>query len=237
MGEGMPDDAALMPYISSVNIACGYHAGDEDIMKRTVEQALKHGLAIGAHPGFADKLNFGRTAMHLTAADLFNLIGDQVIALQKIAAGFGVTLHHVKPHGALYNMSAADNAMASVIASAVKTIDPSLVLYGLSGSFSINAAKSAGLKTASEVFADRSYQDDGSLTPRTDPNALIVSVDDAVTQVLRMVQQQTVISIHHKSVPIIADTICIHGDGKTAVSFAKQIHHALQQNKIGIQKN
>ncbi len=237
MGEGMPDDLALMPYISSVNIACGYHAGDEDIMKRTVENALKYGLAIGAHPGFADKINFGRTAIHLAPPDLFNLIGDQVIALQKITTGLGVKLHHVKPHGALYNMSAGDNATAAVIAAAVRAIDPSLILYGLSGSHSITAGTSAGLKTANEVFADRTYQDDGSLTPRSHPNALIVSVDDAVTQVLQMVEQKTVLSIHHKPVPIIANTICIHGDGKAAVFFAKQIHHALQQNKIGIQKN
>ena len=236
MGEGLANDAALMPYISSANIACGFHAGDADSMKRTIETALKHGVAIGAHPGFADKATFGRTEMHLTDAAIFELITTQIQVLQQLASSFGVKLHHVKPHGALYNMAAKDPVLAKNIAAAVKETDASLVLFGLSGSYSITEATAAGLKTASEVFADRTYQDDGSLTPRSQPNAMINTTAESVQQVLQMVAQQTVTSIHHNKVSIIAETICIHGDGAHAVAFAKQIHHTLHQHQIGIQK-
>lgn len=236
MGEGMPHDAELMPFISSANIACGYHAGNTDTMKLTVELALQHGVAIGAHPGFNDAAHFGRNEIHLSERALYELIGDQLLLLSRVARDFKAQLHHVKPHGALYNMAAKDLSMAETIARAVKMIDPSLVLYGLSGSNLISAAHAAGLKTASEVFADRSYQDDGSLTPRSQPGAMIALEEMAATQVLQMVQQQTVTSVNRKPVTILVETICIHGDGEKAVSFAKHIHHALEQNNIEIRK-
>jgi len=232
MGEGLNNDALLMPYISSANIACGYHAGDESIMKKTVELALLNNVAIGAHPGFADKPNFGRTEIHLPLEQVYDLVTEQLYLLQKIS---GTKLHHVKPHGALYNMSARDSIIANTIAKAVYAFDRNLLLFGLSGSYSITEAKNEGLTTASEVFADRTYQDDGSLTPRSHHNALIETKEQAMQQVLQMIQQQTVSSTHGKQVPIIAETVCIHGDGAHAVSFAKMIHHALKQHHILIQ--
>ena len=234
MGEGLNTDAQLMPYISSANIACGYHAGDETIMKQTLSLAIQHKVAIGAHPGFADKANFGRTEMQLPLNEVYQLITEQVLLLQNMAASLGTKLNHVKPHGALYNMSAKDPLLANTIAKAVYKIDPQLVLFGLSGSHSITEAKKAGLVTASEVFADRTYGDDGSLTPRLQPNAMIVSDDAAWLQVVKMIEQKTVTSVSGKYVPIVAETICIHGDGEHAVSFAKKIYQSLQQKNIGI---
>ena len=235
MGEGLENDALLMPYISSANIACGYHAGDETTMKHTIALALLHGVAIGAHPGFADKANFGRTERQLPLEKVQDLVMEQIQILQKIAENAGVKLHHVKPHGALYNMSAKDAALANTIAKAVYATDRHLILFGLSGSHSITEAKKAGLKTVSEVFADRTYQNNGSLTSRTEPNALIEKTEQAIQQVLQMIQQQTVTSVDDKQVPIIAETICLHGDGKHALSFAKAIHQTLQQHHISIQ--
>ncbi len=236
MGEGLDNDALLMPYISSANIACGYHAGDESIMKRTIELALVNDVAIGAHPGFNDSANFGRTEMQLSLQAVYDLVAEQLHILAQIAAGFGTQLHHVKPHGALYNMSAKDPALANAVAKAVCDFDSGLVLFGLSGSHSIAAAKSIGLEIAAEVFADRTYQDDGSLTPRSQANALITDENESLQQVLRMIQEQVVISVSGKRVPIHAETICIHGDGKQAVVFAKQIYQTLQTNSIGIQR-
>ena len=234
MGEGFENDTLLMPYISSANIACGYHAGDEEIMKRTVESALINHVSIGAHPGFNDRENFGRTALQLPLPEVYDLVANQVHILAGIAAGFGAKLHHVKPHGALYNMSAKDPALAQTIAKAVYDVDNKLVVYGLSGSCSLTAAKQAGLRTAAEVFADRTYQDDGSLTPRNQTNALITDENSSMQQVLRMIREGVVISISGNPVPIQAETICIHGDGVHAVIFAKQIHQTLQTNSIDI---
>lgn len=236
MGEGIGNEALLMPFINSANIACGYHAGDENIMKRTIELALLNNVAIGAHPGFADKANFGRTEIHLSATEIYDLVTEQIYGLQKIAASQGSKLHHVKPHGALYNIAAKDAAMANTIAKAVFDVNEALILFGLSGSYSVTEAKKAGLTTASEVFADRTYRDDGSLTPRTEGNAMIETTELAIQQVLHMIQHETVISITGKRVPIIAESICIHGDGAHAVDFANNIYHTLQQNKIGISK-
>lgn len=235
MGEGMATDAAIMPFISSANIACGFHAGDDNTMQETVLLAVQHGVSIGAHPGYADKENFGRTEMHLSAEEVYALVQQQVIALMKIAAEKGAKLHHVKPHGALYNQSAKDPQLAAVIAKAVLDIDHGLVLFGLSGSHSIHEAKRIGLTTASEVFADRSYQDDGSLTPRSKPGALLQSTEAALQQVLQMVKEKTVTSLSGKKVPIEADTICLHGDGAHAVDFARSIDQLLQQHSIHIQ--
>ncbi len=236
MGEGLPNDALLMPFISSANIACGYHAGDEQIMRSTCELATKHKVAIGAHPGFADKKNFGRVEMQLPMEEIYQLVTEQLKALQDILWEMGVDMHHVKPHGALYNMSAKNRQIAEVIAEAVCDTNRSLVLFGLSGSYSISEAKKLGLVTASEIFADRSYQDDGSLTPRSEPNALIKTTEQSVQQVLQMIQQQTVTSTTGKQVHIQAETICVHGDGEHAVAFAETIYQTLQQYQVGIRK-
>jgi UPF0271 protein len=234
MGEGMLNDAALMPYITSANIACGFHAGDIDIMKRTVELALKHNVAIGAHPGFNDKVNFGRKEQHLSAKEYYQLIIGQLNILQEITKEFNTKLHHVKPHGALYNMAAKDKTLAAIISKAVKDFDESLIVYGLSGSPSITEAQGLQLETASEVFADRTYQDDGGLTPRAFKNAMIESEEASIKQVLMMVQEQRVVSINNTAVPIVAETICIHGDGVHAVDFAKRIHQTLKEKNIVI---
>lgn len=234
MGEGMSTDEAIMPFITSANIACGYHAGDETTMQQTIQLAIKYGVAIGAHPGFNDKPNFGRTEMQLAPNEIYQLVFKQVEALRTICIQAKVSLHHVKPHGALYNMAAKNAVMATAIAQAVADIDPRLILYGLSGSELIAQAKAKGLRTASEVFADRTYQNDGSLTPRSQSNALITSMQQSVKQVLQMIQHNTVASVSLASVPIKADTICLHGDGDHAVEFAKAIHQSLVQHHIEI---
>jgi UPF0271 protein len=234
MGEVIGNDAALMPYISSANIACGFHAGDDDTMKQTIELALKYNVAIGAHPGFNDKENFGRNELQLTEEEYYDLVRTQLNILQKHIDTTGAIMHHVKPHGALYNMSAKNYALASVIARAVKDHNSSLILYGLSNSFSIAAATDINLLTASEVFADRTYTDGDTLTPRTQQNALITNDEKSLQQVLQMIQQQTVTSTNNKIIPVKTDTICIHGDGKYAVEFAKKISMALQENGIKI---
>ena len=227
MGEGMGNDEAIMPFITSANIACGYHAGDSATMWRTVELALKNNVAIGAHPSFFDRMNFGRNEMKLKNEEVYDLVTQQLIILNEIVTGLDTDLHHIKPHGALYNMSARNTGLANTIARAVRDFDASLILFGLSGSHSIREAKAIGLQTASEVFADRTYQDDGSLTPRSQPNAFIEDTGKVVQQVLQMIKVGTVTTVSGKIIPIVADTICIHGDGKYALEFAKAIHDAI----------
>ena len=232
MGEGMPNDDMIIPWISSVNIACGYHAGNADTMKRTVDLALQYNTAIGAHPGFNDKENFGRKEKHLSDESYYILIREQLHLLQNITAERHTSIHHVKPHGALYNMSAGNAVLAAIIARAVKDHDPQLVLYGLSNSYSITEADKIGLKTASEVFADRTYTDNGFLTPRSDIHALITNEEQSLKQVLQMVKEQTVSSVNKKIVEVKADTICIHGDSSYAAGYAKKIFEALKENGI-----
>lgn len=235
MGEGMPTDASIMPYISSANIACGFHAGDSRTMEQTVTLALQHQVAIGAHPGFDDKENFGRTNQQLSDNALYDLIAVQLHSMQAVCRSLGATMGHVKPHGALYNMAAKDEHVSTIIAKAIKDTDPALTLFGLSNSWLIKAATAAGLKTASEVFADRTYQDDGSLTPRSHAHALINSEEQALAQVLQMVIRQEVISVNGHTVPLRAETICLHGDGTHAVAFAKAVHTTLRAHQLTIQ--
>ncbi len=235
LGEGMLNDAALMPYISSANIACGFHAGDEDTMRRTIALAIEHGVAIGAHPGFPDKKNFGRTEMKFPEEDIVSIVSEQVYIMLDLVFALGGKLQHVKPHGALYNMSARDLSLASAIANAIKDIDENLIVFGLSGSKSIEAADLIGLRTANEVFADRTYTNEGTLTPRQESGALIKDTATMEQQVLQMIREEKVTSVQGKTIPLKADTICIHGDGEHAVVFAQQIHQLLQKNQITIQ--
>ena len=234
MGEGMPHDATIIPYISSVNIACGYHAGDISIMQRTIDLAMQHHVAIGAHPGFADKINFGRAEQQLTNEEYYELVREQLLILQQYINAAGTSMHHVKPHGALYNMSANNNELAAIIAKAVKDHNPSLILYGLSNSCAVKAAEAISLKPASEVFADRTYTSEGNLTPRNNANALIADAAQLTQQVLQMVQQQQVCSVDGKIIPVKAETICIHGDGSHATVFAKLIAEQLKANDIQV---
>ncbi len=228
MGEGMPNDADIMPYISSANIACGYHAGDEKTMRNTIDLCLKHNVAIGAHPGFDDKANFGRKPILLSADELYQLVWKQLEIIQAICNEKQAALHHVKLHGALYNMAAKDKSISNITAQAVKDFNPELIFYGLSGSVMISEAKALGLKTANEVFADRTYQPDGTLTPRTQPHALIEHSTEVIRQVEQIVKEKRVTTLTGETIPIKADTICIHGDGDHALEFAKSIHRSLQ---------
>ena len=228
MGEGAGTDEFIMPFINAANIACGYHAGDTATMWQTVELAIKNNVAIGAHVSFFDKKNFGRSEMKLSNDEVYELVSQQLIILNEITTALDAKINHVKPHGALYNMSAKDGILATVIAKAVKDFDGNLILVGLSGSHSISEAKKVGLKTASEVFADRTYQDDGSLTPRSLTNALIDTEEKMIKQILQMIKEGSVTTVTGKTIPIIAETICIHGDGKHAVEFAKVIYEAIK---------
>lgn len=235
LGEGINTDALIIPLISSANIACGFHAGDENTMKRTIELCLQHGVTIGAHPSWPDRENFGRTEMNLSEQELYDCVTHQLQVLQNIASTFNTKLHHVKPHGALYNQSAKNKIIASTIAKAVKDFDASLILFGLSGSISLTEAGLLGLTTAHEVFADRTYLEDGSLTPRSRPDALIEDEDKAAQQALKMIQQGTVATISGKIIHVKADTICLHGDGKHAHAFCTKIHEQLKKQGIVIQ--
>jgi UPF0271 protein len=232
MGEGFLQDDLIMPFISSVNIACGCHAGDIETMKHTIEYALKNNVAIGAHPSYPDKENFGRVKMEFSSSEIFPLIKEQVELLEDMAKTMGAKLHHVKPHGALYNAAAQDEELSDTICQVIKIVNDDLTIYGLSGSKLIEVAKKNNLETRSEVFADRTYQDDGSLTPRNQPNALIKKSGAALQQVLTMIKESKVISISGKEIPIVAETICIHGDGENAAEFAKKIYGALLKNNI-----
>ena len=228
MGEGAGTDEFIMPFINAANIACGYHAGDTATMWQTVELAIKNNVAIGAHVSFFDKENFGRSEMNLSNDEVYELVSQQLIILNEITTALDAKINHVKPHGALYNMSAKDGILATTIAKAVKDFDGNLILVGLSGSHSISEAKKVGLKTASEVFADRTYQDDGTLTPRSLTNALIDTEEKVIIQVLQMIKEGSVTTVTGKTIHIIAETICIHGDGKHAVEFAKVIYEAIK---------
>jgi 5-oxoprolinase (ATP-hydrolysing) subunit A len=234
MAEGIGNEKELMPWISSANIACGFHAGNEELMKETIGLCLKHNVAIGAHPSFPDRGNFGRTNMNLAREKIIELITDQLSVLERIAGREGGKLHHVKPHGALYNMAAKDRALANSIANAIKNFDDSLILYGLSQSVMIAEAENLHLKAAHEVFADRTYQPDGSLTPRTQPDALIVNEADALGQAIRFVRENKVKTVSGKEIDLKADTICLHGDGKHAVEFARLIFSYLMKEKITV---
>lgn len=227
-------DLGLLRYLSSINLACGFHAGDAHTMHELTEAALTAGVAVGAHPGFDDKANFGRSNLSLSPENIYDIVVYQLGALDAFLKIHGTRLHHVKPHGALYNMAAKNRVMADAICRAVKDFDARLVLYGLSGSELVHAAEAIELKSRSEVFADRTYREDGSLTPRSEANALIQSEEASIQQVLGMVREGKVTATNGKQVPIIAQTICIHSDGAHALAFAQQLHSILKQAGIEI---
>lgn len=239
MGESfgawrMGNDRALMDYCTSINIACGFHAGDATVIRKTIETALEKRIAIGAHPSFPDLQGFGRRAMQLSPEEVFDVVLYQVSAVYGMTAALGSKLHHVKPHGALYNEAAKKPELAAAIARAVKAVDKSLIFFGLSGSFLISEAEKIGLKTASEVFADRTYTPDGNLTPRAESNALIHDTNKAVEQVLQMIQTQTVTATNGEIISLRAETVCIHGDGANAVEFAAALRAKLTEKGIRI---
>jgi 5-oxoprolinase (ATP-hydrolysing) subunit A len=240
MGEGFSTDEALMPYISSANIACGYHAGDADTMRRTVDLCLQYNVAVGAHPSYPDRDNFGRSDMlynGLQPEDLPAIIAEQVNLMQAVCQMAGAKLVHIKPHGALYNRAAKDVTVSRLICDTICEIDPSLILFGLSGSIMETTAAQCGLTFCREVFADRTYQKDGTLRPRTMPGALITDNNKCIQQVLQMMQQGRVTTIDGDEIPMLAETICLHGDGAHAVEFAKLIYEELYRNGIILKKS
>ncbi|MGE0802228.1 MAG: LamB/YcsF family protein [Lautropia sp.] len=239
MGESfgawkMGNDEAVLDHVTSANVACGFHAGDPRTMQRTVAAAVARGVEIGAHPGFQDLAGFGRRNMVISPAEAHAMVVYQVGALAGFARAAGTRLNHVKAHGALYNMAVRDRALADAIARAVRDVDPELIFFGLAGSPMIEIAESLGLRAASEVFADRSYQDDGSLTPRTQPGAMIEDEDIAVAQVKRMVLEGRVRTQSGREVAVRADTLCIHGDQPGAVAFAKRIRAELAAAGVAV---
>ena len=229
------NDETILPYITSANIACGFHAGDAGVMKRTVRMALSQHVSIGAHPGLPDLQGFGRREMTISAEEAYDMVVYQIGALYGFVKSEGGILHHVKPHGALYNMSAIDKNLAIAIAEAVYKVDPMLILYGLSGSELIKAGEYVGLRVANEVFADITYQDDGTLTSRRLPNALIATEDQVLAQSMQMVCNQTVVTANGLTIPIKAETICIHGDGMHAMQFAAKLQVAFKEHNIGME--
>jgi UPF0271 protein len=229
-------DNEILDYVTSANIACGFHAGDPGTMRKIVKMALAKKAAIGAHPGLPDLVGFGRRSIDITPQEAYDLVVYQIGALNAFVKSEGGKLQHVKPHGALYNMAAKSFPLSEAISEAVYRIDPELILFGLAGSELINAGKKIGLRTASEVFADRTYQSDGSLTSRREANALIEDSTAAVNQSVRMIIEGKVPSVSGKDISIEADTICIHGDGENALDFARYIYSGLQESGISIAK-
>ncbi|WP_197708891.1 5-oxoprolinase subunit PxpA [Psychrobacter sp. YP14] len=232
VAEGCGQDIALMNIISSANVSCGLHAGSYQHMLETLKLAKQHNVRVGAHPGFDDRDNFGRTAQQLPEEECRALIHYQLGAAKAMCDLVGVKLSYVKPHGALYNQAAKDEKLAKIIVNAVKNFDPSLAIMGLSGSYLISVAKAQGLTSISEVFADRNYESDGSLVARSKDNALITDATQAAQHALQMITQGIVTSVDGVQVPVEAQSICLHGDSEHAVQFAAEIKQKLEQQGI-----
>ncbi|MBS7525446.1 5-oxoprolinase subunit PxpA [Fusibacter paucivorans] len=222
------NDAALMPYITSANIACGFHAGDPFVMKRTVALALKHYVKIGAHPGFDDLAGFGRKTMNISPAEVGPLMHYQIGALYGIVRAQGGELHHVKPHGALYNMAVKSDVLAEAVVVAVKAFNPALFLYGLPNSALERAAHKYDLPFKAEIYADRNLTDEGMLVPRDASNAMIHDVDVSAEQIMRVIEEGCALSVHGKCIPMRGETVCVHGDNPAAVTFAKTLYARLK---------
>lgn len=231
LGEGAGNDAALMPLVTSANIACGAHAGDRRTMAETVELAIRHGVKIGAHPGHDDPASFGRLERDITPAAAGRLVLRQIEELVAVA---GPRLRHVKLHGALYNQVSRDLHLAEGVAEALAGAWPDLILYALSGSQLARVASARGLRVAEEAFADRTYQPDGTLTPRTQPGAVVASESAAVAQVLDLVRRGVVCATNGRLVPVTAETICLHGDAPDAVALAGRVRAALEAAGIAV---
>ena len=227
-------DGDIAEYISSANAACGFHAGDPLVMEKTVSLCKDKGVAIGAHPGFPDLVGFGRRQLQTSPAELRSMVMYQVGALKTFCEAEGIKLQHVKPHGAMYNMAAKDEKLAHAIAEGIYEVDPGLTLLGLANSFLISAAKETGLKAANEVFADRAYNSDGTLVKRGLEGAVITDENIAISRVLQMVKKGTVVAIDGKEIEVCADSVCLHGDGKKAVLFAKELREHLEAEGVEV---
>ncbi len=227
-------DADVVKYISSANIACGWHAGDPVTMDKTVAMAKAQGVAIGAHTGYPDILGFGRRNMTVSPDEIKAYVKYQLGAFYAFAKTNGVEIQHVKPHGAMYNMAGKDIKQAVAIAEAIKEFDPGLILMGLAGSKLVEAAETVGLRSASEVFADRAYEEDGSLVARSKPGAMIHDEDEAITRVIGMITEGQLTAITGKVIPVRCESICVHGDNERAIEFVKKIRERLTAMDIEI---
>ena len=227
-------DSQVIPYVSSANVACGYHAGDPLVMDQTVAAAKAAGVAVGAHPGYPDLMGFGRRNLACSPKEVKAYVQYQLGALMAFAKAQGVKLQHCKPHGALYNMAAKDMELSLAIAEGIAEVDKDIILMGLAGSKLLAAGRKAGLRVASEVFADRAYQADGSLVPRKQPGAVIHDKDQAIARTVRMVTQGKVTAVTGEEVSIQAHSICVHGDNPSAVEFVKNIRAALTAQGVEI---
>lgn len=225
-------DSEILQQVTSANVACGFHAGDASIMAQTVQLALDKGVAIGAHPGFPDLQGFGRRKIEMNTSDITDIVAYQVGALSAFTPDH--KLHHVKAHGALYNMAAKDRLIADAVITGIKLVDPQTIVYGLANSELIKAAQNANMKFAQEVFADRNYQSDGSLVPRSQPNAVISNPAEAAQRALEMVENKSVVSVTGKVVPLAVDSICVHGDNHSAVGLAIEIKKLLLDNQVTV---
>jgi len=239
MGESygawkMGDDAAVMPYITSANVACGFHGGDPGTIRTTVKLAVEHGVAIGAHPSLPDLQGFGRRVMKISPQDMYDLVLYQAGAVEAFARAAGARLHHVKCHGALYNMAANDAGLAEAMARAVKDLGGGLILYALSNSLMMSTGKKLGIRVAGEVFADRGYADDGTLAPRGSPGAMIEDAALAAQRAVSMVEKGYVTALSGRRVPVSADTLCLHGDQPGAVAFARAIRQAFAERGVDV---
>ena len=228
------NDAAVIERVSSANIACGFHAGDPVVMMKTVKLCAKAGVCVGAHPGFPDLMGFGRRSMSLSFDEAKAYVLCQLGALDAFCRANGVKMQHVKPHGALYNMAAKDETLARAICEAVRDFDDSLIVLGLANSSLVRTARKLGLRAASEVFADRAYEPDGSLVSRSKENAMITDEEEAIRRVITMVKEHRVTAVTGESIDIVADSVCVHGDGEKALLFVQKIRAALRENGIEI---
>jgi len=239
MGESygawkMGADAEVMPHISSANIASGFHAGGPATIRRTVRLAVDHGVAIGAHPSLPDLMGFGRRVMRISPQDMYDLVIYQAGAVEAFARAAGAKLHHIKCHGALYNMAAVDECLSEAMAKAVNDLGSGIALYALSNSIMMKTARAKGIPVYGEVFADRGYSDDGTLAPRDKPGGMIEDPEASVKQVLGMVEGGYVTSLAGKRVPVAADTLCLHGDQPGAVTFAKRLRETFKERGIAV---
>jgi UPF0271 protein len=239
MGESygawkMGADAEVMPFISSANIASGFHAGDPATIRKTVKLAVDHGVAVGAHPSLPDLMGFGRRVMRISPQDMYDLVIYQAGAVEAFARAAGAKLHHVKCHGALYNMAAMDEGLSEAMVKAVKDLGSGVILYALSQSKNFEIAKKSGIRVAGEVFGDRGYSDDGTLAPRDKPGGMIEDAAASARQVLGMVEEGYVTSLNGKRVPVAADTLCLHGDQPGAVAFAKHLRSIFKERNIQV---
>ena len=231
---GMDED--VLKYVSSANIACGWHAGDPMVMDRTVALAAEHGVGLGVHPGFPDLMGFGRRNMTVSPAEARSYVIYQTGALAAFAVAHGVKLQHVKAHGALYNMAAKDYALARAICEGVAAVDPGLIILGLAGSEWIRAAQDTGLEVRSEIFGDRAYQADGSLVPRSQPGAVLHDKEAVIQRAIRMVKERKVTAITGEDIDIQPDSLCVHGDTPMALEFVRTLRASFAENGIEVRR-